>query len=245
MILEVCCGCRSSVDAAVLGGARRIELCSHLEQDGLTPAWEDLQYARSKYPFLKIHVLIRPRGGIFVYSAAEVAAMCADIDTALSLGADGIVIGALTTAGDVDVPAMEAMMESVSNFDLLGSLCHSATDDNILGRSVSVTFHRAFDVCRKPFDALSQIISLGCSRVLTSGQAATAIEGAAMIRALQEKAGSRLIILAGGGVTPSNVASLVRLSGCREVHASASALIDGQKVTQSTTVAAILASLSF
>ena len=245
MILEVCCGNCASVDAAVEGGAQRIELCSHLELDGLTPAWEDLQYARSQYPFLKIHVLIRPRGGNFVYSAAEVAAMCADIDTALSMGADGIVIGALTASGDVDVPAMETMMESVSNFDLLGSLCHSATDDNILGRSVSVTFHRAFDVCRKPFEALSQIISLGCSRILTSGQAATAIEGASMIRSLQEQAGSRLTILAGGGVNPSNVASLVRLSGCREVHASASALIDGQKVTQSATVAAILASLSF
>lgn len=243
MILEVCCGCRASVDAAVLGGAQRIELCSHLELDGLTPAWGDLQYARSKYPFLKIHVLIRPRGGNFVYSAAEVAAMCADIDTALSFGADGIVIGALTASGGIDIPVMEAMMESVSNFDLLGTLCHSATDDNLLGRRVSVTFHRAFDVCRDPFEALSQIISLGCSRILTSGQAATAIEGASMIRSLQEKAGSRLTILAGGGVTPTNVTSLVRLSGCREVHASASALVDGRKVTQASTVAAILEAL--
>ena len=225
MILEVCCGNCASVDAAVEGGAQRIELCSHLELDGLTPAWKDLQYARSQYPFLKIHVLIRPRGGDFVYSAAEVAAMCADIDTALSMGADGIVIGALTASGDVDVPAMEALLSVTPG--LTGSL-------------PAVTFHRAFDVCRNPFEALSTIISLGCSRILTSGQAATAIEGAAMLRSLQERAGSRLTILAGGGVTPSNVASLVRLSGCREVHASASALIDGQKVTQAATVAAIL-----
>ena len=243
MILEVCCGCRESVDAAVQGGAMRIELCSHLELDGLTPAWEDLQYARSQYPFLKIHVLIRPRGGDFVYSAAEVSEMCSQIEEALSLGADGIVIGALTPSGDVDVPAMEAMMECISSFDLLRSLCHSASDDNLLGSKVAVTFHRAFDVCRDPFKALSTIISLSCSRILTSGQAPTALEGAAMLRQLQERAGNRLTVLAGGGISPANVADLVRLSGCREVHASASAMVNGQKLTQAGTVAALLASL--
>lgn len=216
MILEVCCGGRSSVDAAAAGGAPRIELCSHLELDGLTPSWEDLKYARVQYPSLKIHVLIRPRSGDFVYSPAEVSAMCTSIDKALSLGADGIVIGALRPDGSVDEEAIKAMM-----------------------RPVPVTFHRAFDMCREPFEALEKIISLGCSRILTSGQAASALEGAAMIRTLQEKAGARLTILAGGGVTPENVQEVISLSGCWEVHASASALVDGVKVTQAGTVSAI------
>ncbi len=134
MILEVCCGNLESVHEAVKGGAPRVELCSRLELDGLTPLWEELREARSLYPALKIHVLIRPREGDFCYCPEEVAQMEADIETALQLGADGIVIGALTEKGDVDVDVMQELV-------------------SLVGGRASLTFHRAFDVCRWPFES--------------------------------------------------------------------------------------------
>ena len=217
-LLEVCCGNLDSVHAAVKGGAPRIELCSALEQDGLTPSWEDLRTARARYPQLTIHVLIRPRPGDFCYSPAELQQMAADIRTALSLGADGIVIGCLTPDGDVDVPAMQILMADARN----------------------VTFHRAFDVCRLPFDALETIIGLGCTRLLTSGQAPTVAEGTDMVRALRERAAGRIGLLPGCGVTPRNARRILELTGCTEIHASASHTVNGRKVTSSRTVAAIL-----
>ena len=221
MTLEVCCGNLESVHAAVKGGARRIELCSQLELDGLTPVWEELQTARSLYPGLIIHVLIRPRAGDFCYSAAEVQQMAADIATALALGADGIVVGALTPEGEVDLPAMERLM------------------------APNVTFHRAFDVCREPLRALEDIIGLGCRRILTSGQAATALEGATLIQALRERSAGRLLLLPGGGVTPENAASFLARTGCMEIHASASVKkADGTRVTSAHTVAAILRAIA-
>ena len=199
MILEVCCGNLESVHAAVRGGAQRIELCSQLELDGLTPAWEDLRTARALYPDLTIHVLIRPRSGDFCYTPAEVDTMSAEIETALDLGADGIVIGALTPSGDVDLNAMR-------------QLC---------GAAPSVTFHLAFDVCRRPFRALEEIIGLGCRRILTSGQAPSALEGAPLIRQLRERAAERMILLPGGGVRPDNARRILDLTGCTELHSSA------------------------
>ena len=217
-LLEVCCGNLDSVHAAVKGGAPRIELCSALELDGLTPSWEDLRTARALYPHLTIHVLIRPRPGDFCYSPAELQQMAADIRTALSLGADGIVIGCLTPEGDVDIPAMQVLMADARN----------------------VTFHRAFDVCRRPFDALEAIIGLGCRRLLTSGQAPTVAEGTDMVRALRERAAGRIGLLPGCGVTPRNARRILELTGCTEIHASASHTVNGRKVTSSRTVAAIL-----
>ena len=217
MTLEVCCGNIESVHAAVQGGAPRIELCSHLEMDGLTPAWEDLKTARTLYPQLTIHVLIRPRGGNFCYSPAEVRQMAGEIATALELGADGIVVGALTEKGDVDLSAMQQIM------------------------APNVTFHRAFDHCRNPFQALEEVIGLGCRRILTSGQAATALEGATLIRALREQAARRILLLPGGGVSPENARQIIQFTGCMELHASASIKkADDTKVTSAPKVAAIL-----
>ena len=220
MILEVCCGNLESVHAAVKGGAQRVELCSHLELDGLTPLWEELEETRALYPALKIHALIRPREGDFCYSPEEVLQMEADIEKALSLGADGIVIGALDEKGDVDA---EVMKELVTLVD---------------GRA-SLTFHRAFDVCRWPFEALETIEALGFHRILTSGQAPSALAGADMLRELQRRA--HLTILPGGGINAGNARRILELSGCRELHASASTILMGRKVTDAKKVAAILA----
>ena len=187
MTLEVCCGNLESVHAAVRGGAPRVELCSRLEVDGLAPPWEDLRAARALYPSLLIEVLIRPREGDFCYSAAEVAQMASDIETAVSYGADGVVFGCLTPSGDVDIPAMRQLMECVNACSLARSLalsgCHGAGDSAFFSspeRELEVCFHRAFDHCRWPFDALEDIIGLGCTRILTSGCAPVAAEGTAV-----------------------------------------------------------------
>lgn len=219
-LLEVCCGNPESVDAAVLGGARRIELCADLEADGLTPPAAWIRDAKARYPSLTVHVLVRPRARDFVYSPEEADAMACQIEEALEAGADGIVIGALTPEGDVDLPLMERLVS--------------------LAGSASITFHRAFDRCRRPFEALEQIIGLGCDRILTSGQAATAEAGAERLGALRRQTRGRIGILPGGGVTPGNAARILAATGCAEIHASASVTRDGKKVTDAGRVAEIL-----
>ena len=222
-LLEVCCGNLESVKAAVEGGAQRVELCSRLDLDGLTPEWEDLREARRLFPNLKIHVLIRPREGDFCYSAEEVAQMEADIETALDLGADGLVLGALNEKGDVDKDVMQELLSVVPD-------------------GPALTFHRAFDVCRWPFDAMETIEQLGFHRILTSGQAPSAQEGTDMLRELQSR--THLIILPGGGINASNARRILELTGCTELHASASTLQpDGRKVSDAKKIAAILAAI--
>jgi Uncharacterized protein involved in copper resistance len=150
--------------------------------------------------------------------------MVLQTEEALKAGADGIVIGALTPAGDIDLPAMERLVSAAGN--------------------ASITFHRAFDVCRAPFEALEQIIGLGCDRILTSGQAASALLGANLLRELRKRADGRIGILAGGGVTPENAAQIIAGTGCTEIHASASEIIDGEKKTSTAKVEAILKAIS-
>lgn len=250
-LLEVCCGNLESVDAAVAGGARRIELCSALEMDGLTPPVEWIREVRKRYPSLIIHVLVRSRAGDFVYTEEEVETMAAQVEEALEAGVDGIVIGCLTAGGDVDVPAMERLVQTVESYNLAAELmrsdlCHAANDSHFFpgpSKRVSITFHRAFDVCKRPFDALEQIIALGCDRILTSGQGATVVEGSDMLRELRKRAAGRIIILPGGGVTPRNAGRILAMTGCTEIHASASETLDGKKVTSAVKVAAILNSI--
>ena len=250
-LLEVCCGNLESVDAAVAGGARRIELCADLELDGLTPPMAWLRTVKEKYPELTVHVLIRPREGDFVYSPEEADLMALQIESALVFGADGIVVGCLTADRDVDVPLMEYLISQIDTFNLATELdrsdrCHAANDSHFFpdpARRVNITFHRAFDRCRRPSEALEQIIGLGCDRILTSGQAPTAEEGADTLRKLRRRARGRIIILPGGGVTPENAARILALTGCTEIHASASETIDGKKVTSPEKVSALIHSL--
>ena len=225
-LLEVCCGSPESVAAAVAGGARRIELCADLELDGLTPPPEWIRETKVRYPGLTVHVLIRPRAGDFVYTSEEADKMASQIRDALEAGADGIVIGALTPDGDVDTALMERLVSEIP-----------------AGRA-SVTFHRAFDVCRRPFDALEQIIGLRCDRILTSGQGPTVVEGSDMLRELRRRAAGRILILPGGGVTPDNAARILARTGCTEIHASASETRNGRKTTSAARVAAIRQAIS-
>lgn len=184
------------VRRAVESGADRIELCSALEVGGVTPSPGMIRQAVALGT--PVQVLIRLRSGDFCYTSDEVEAMCDDIRLAGQLGAHGVVIGALTSEGDIDQEATRRMVEAA--------------------QGLSVTFHRAFDECREPLRALEQIISLGCDRILTSGQAPTAPEGVGLLRQLVQQAGDRIIILAGSGVTPDNAERLVEGTGVREIH---------------------------
>lgn len=209
--LEICCADLHSLRAAIAGGAHRIELCQALSLDGLTPSAGMIELAVNSG--IDVHVLIRPREGNFVYSEDEVDCMIYDIQMARKLGAQGVVIGALTPEGDIDIQACHRMVEAT-------------------GEQMHITFHRAFDVCRNPEEALLEVYSLGCDRLLTSGQAATAEDGIPLLKRLVKKAatfepregcgvrGSILRIMPGAGVTPENTARIIKETGATEIHGS-------------------------
>lgn len=200
-LFEVCTGNLASVIAAVEGGAERIELCSALSLDGLTPSIGLLKYVRKTFPELKIHVLIRSCEGGFVYTKDDLDTMLLDIHEASSY-ADGIVCGALTQEGDIDTEALRLMVET--------------------SEGKPFTFHRAFDRCRNPQEALEQIIEAGCKRILTSGQQPTAEQGIPLLHELNKQANGRIIIMPGGGVNEKNARLILDQTGCIEIHGSCS-----------------------
>jgi copper homeostasis protein len=199
MQLEIVAYSYASAVAAHAGGADRIELCENTAEGGTTPSLGTIEAARA-LPGLKLHVMVRPRGGDFLYTDAEFRIMLREVAIAKAAGADGVVIGLLKPDATVDVERTRALVQAAAG--------------------MSVTFHRAFDWAADPTAALEAIIAAGCHRVLTSGQAPTALAGADRIAQLVRQAGDRCVILAGGGVNEANVAELVRRTGVREVHAS-------------------------
>lgn len=198
MKLEVCCADLQSVINAKNGNAHRIELCEALELDGLTPNPSLL--AEAMKVGIPVQVLIRPREGNFIYNKEEIETMAESIRMAKSLGVNGVVIGALTPAGDVDKEAIRFLMKETDG--------------------LSVTFHRAFDVCRNPLLALEDIIALGCHRLLTSGQAQSAEKGIPLLCQLVNQAANRIIIMPGAGVTPQNAMHILSETGATEIHGS-------------------------
>jgi len=196
--LEVCCGDMQSVLAAKEGGADRIELCQALEVDGLTPSAEMM--AKAIGLGIPVQVLIRPREGDFVYDEAEIETMLKEIHLAKRLGANGVVIGALKSDGSIDEETIRCLVSEATG--------------------LSITFHRAFDVCSQPTEALEQIVSLGCHRLLTSGQAPSAEQGIPLIKRLVEQSGGRLIIMPGAGVNQENARRILSETGAHEIHGS-------------------------
>jgi copper homeostasis protein len=196
IVLEMCVDSVESAVAAQQGGADRVELCDNLIEGGTTPSAGTISLAR-KHIAIDLNVIIRPRGGDFCYSDIEFDVMKYDIETAKRLEANGVVIGLLKPDGALDVGRIRALVE--------------------LARPLSVTCHRAFDVCRDPFEALDQLMQLGVDRVLTTGQEATLLEGLDMVADLVRKAGDHIVIMA-GGVTERTVARVVAQSGVKEVH---------------------------
>ncbi len=198
---EVCANSVESCLAAQAGGADRVELCAGIPEGGTTPSYGEIAVAREVLNSTLLHVIIRPRGGDFLYSPVERRIMLKDICNARKLGADGLVFGCLTAQGDIDIPFMKQLMEA--------------------SQGIPVTFHRAFDVCRNPQEALEQIIELGCSRILTSGQQSTAEQGIPLLKELQQQAAGRITLLAGCGVNENNIARIAAETGIREYHFSA------------------------
>ena len=198
--IEICANSAESAVEAQKGGAYRVELCAGIPEGGTTPSWGEIQMARQRLSTTKLHVIIRPRGGDFLYTQDELQIMKADIEQAVRTGVDGVVFGCLTAGGEVDVEAMRPLMEAA--------------------RGVSVTFHRAFDMCRDPFKALEQIIELGCNRILTSGQEATAEKGIPLLQRLVQRASGRITIMPGCGVRPNNIRRIMDETGACEFHFS-------------------------
>ena len=197
--LESCCTDVEQICRAQKAGARRIELCEKLAVGGVTPSAELLKAAISvaKVP---VNVLVRPRGGDFVFSAAEADTMLRDIELCREAGAAAVVIGALDSRGDVDMPLMRRLCDAASG--------------------MSVTFHRAFDVCADPLAAFEDVLALGCDRLLTSGHESDAFKGRFFIAELVERAAGRIIVMPGCGVRRSNIARIAADTGAVEFHAS-------------------------
>ena len=197
--LECCCTDSGEALEAQAGGAGRIELCEDLPCGGVTPSRDNITKVLSEVA-VPVNVLIRARGGDFVYTEEEIEEMVESIRMCKSMGVNGVVIGALKPDGSVDMDAMRRMMEAAEG--------------------LSVTFHRAFDECNDPLEALEDIISLGCNRLLTAGHASNVNDGAPILKELVDRAAGRIVIMAGSGVRSGNIGQLEISAGLREFHSS-------------------------
>ena len=211
--IEICANSVLSCIEASNGGADRVELCAGIPEGGTTPSAGMIRSARESIN-IGLNVIIRPRGGDFLYSPDEVREMLYDISLAKDYGADGLVFGALTSDGDIDMDVMEALMRAAGD--------------------TPVTFHRAFDHSAKPFEAMEKIIGLGCARILTSGQKASAAGGKELLASLVEKAAGRIIIMPGCGVNEGNIAEIASATSAREFHFSARKLMESKMLYRNT-----------
>lgn len=207
MKFEVCVDSVNSALAAQEGGADRVEVCANLVEGGTTPSIGLLIMIRKKIS-IPMHVIIRPRGGDFIYNDDEFEVMREDLTAIKAVGCDGVVLGFLTKDGDIDMDRTARMIESA--------------------RPMSVTFHRAFDMVRQHESALEALIDLCIDRVLTSGLKANALEGADTIRDLVVQADNRISIMAGAGINAENLSELIARTGVSEVHFSARKMVKSQ-----------------
>ena len=199
-VLEIASNSVASALSAQRGGADRIELFDNLAEGGTTPSFGSIALAREQLQ-IPLFVLIRPRPGDFHYDALERELMLRDIQQCRAQGCDGVVIGALDAEGNVDVPLCRELVQAAG--------------------PMQVTFHRAFDAARDLSEALGDVISLGCQRLLSSGGQASAEAGAGVLAALVNRAAGRISVMAGAGITPGNIAAVAQATGCTELHASA------------------------
>ena len=198
-LLEIATSDFETTRAAVAGGADRIELCANLSEGGTTPSYGTIYQCRETFDVL-LYPIIRPRGGDFLYNSDEYEVMLHDVKLCKQLGCDGIVIGLLNPDGTIDAKRTVTLVD--------------------IAYPMGATFHRAFDRCREPFEAMEQLIQIGCERILTSGQQAIAPDGIELIGQLNKKADHRIIIMPGSGVRKENIKMLAEISGCSEFHSS-------------------------
>jgi copper homeostasis protein len=214
-ILEIVCANIPSVIEAKNGGADRIELCANLEEGGTTPSFGTIYTAKNIFPGA-IHVLIRARSGDFLYSEEEFSTMKEDILACKNLRVDGIVTGILLSNGHVDVERTRELVD--------------------LARPMQVTFHRAFDVSKNPLQSLEDVISTGCSRLLTSGQSVSALQGASLIGQLITQAANRIIVMPGAGINADNVEEILQITGAIEIHSSCKTEIQSKMIYKNNSV---------
>ena len=203
-ILEVCVDSLESALAAQEGGADRIELCTNLYEGGTTPSVAVIELAR-KYLDLKIHVMIRPRGGDFLYSRLEFEIMKREIEVAKKLKADGVVFGILNEDGTVDISRTKELVK--------------------LAKPMTVAFHRAYDMTRDPYQALEDVIQCGVDILLTSGMMNEAPTGAWLITTLIERAKDRIIIMPGAGINKDNIKDMINITGAKEYHLTGASVV--------------------
>ncbi len=221
--IEICAPGRISAENARNAGIERIELCENLQIGGTTPTMEDVLYCVERLN-LRTHVLVRPRGGDFVYSHDEYMQILKDIVRCRASGAHCVVVGFLREDGRIDTERTKNAVRAAEGME--------------------VTFHRAFDRVADPYRAIEEIIECGCHRILTSGCRHAAEEGIQILRELVCRADGRIKILAGGGVTPENAARIVAETGVSEIHGSCKRIDSkGNIVTDTDTVKRLISSL--
>ena len=249
---EVCANSVESCIAAQQGGADRVELCAGIPEGGTTPSYGEIRQARRLLDegaarglkATRLHVIIRPRGGDFLYTELELQRMLDDIRICRELGADGVVFGCLRPDGSLDTEANARLMEAArqrptpqtptpspsrgegsSNTlfhqDIASEAIQASLPSGGAGGGCSLTFHRAFDRCANPTAALEELIRQGFDRVLTSGQQPTAEQGIPLLRQLHQQAAGRIIILVGCGVNEQNIRRIYDETGVSEYHFSA------------------------
>ncbi|MER8959191.1 MULTISPECIES: copper homeostasis protein CutC [unclassified Mesorhizobium] len=199
-LIEICVEGIDGLLAAQAAGADRVELCASLIEGGITPSFGTVR-AALELATIPFHVIVRPRGGDFLYSEAEYRSMLADVRALAELGVAGVVIGCLNADGTIDEQRMSELAQAAG--------------------SLNVTCHRAFDMTRDPTEALETLIRCKVGRVLTSGQRDTALEGADLLADLVRQAGDRIIILGCGGLDPENIGKVRRKTGLSEMHFAA------------------------
>ena len=192
---------------AQAAGAHRIELCDNPSEGGTTPSYGFIKTARENLS-IELYPIIRPRGGDFLYSEIEFEVMKADIENCKNLGCDGVVIGILHADGTVDKKRCKQLVE--------------------IAHPMKVTFHRAFDRTNDPFKAMEDIISIGCERILTSGQKKLATDGEELLNKLVKQANNRIIIMPGSGVNSDNIETLVKNTNATEFHTSARTFVNSK-----------------
>ncbi|WP_263350603.1 copper homeostasis protein CutC [Acidicapsa acidisoli] len=207
MELEICVDSVESAIAAELGGAQRVELCSALSEGGLTPSLGLVRAVRSRIS-IGINVMIRPRGGDFLYSDDEFSVMRDDLAISVEAGANGVVFGLLTADGDVDVERTGRLVEE------------AMAVRRSTARPIEVTFHRAIDMARSLEDSLEDVVRTGAQRILTSGAAQSAVLGSSRVAGLVRAAQGRIGVMVCGNVRPENVQEIALATGAREFHAA-------------------------
>ena len=207
--VEVCANSVQSAVEAQKGGAVRVELCGNLYDGGTTPAKSQIELTRENIN-IQLNVIIRPRGGDFLYDNLDFETMKRDIELCGQLKCDGVVIGLLDKNGNVDKEKNAVLVDIARK------------------HSMSVTFHRAFDRTNDLRIALEDVIGLGCDRILTSGGYPSAIQGKDVLKELVDLSGDRIIIMAGAGVKEDNVADLVKYTGVKEVHGTFQSSFQGR-----------------